>query len=284
MKKFVIYEIRNKINNFIYVGIHSTENVNDNYMGSGTRIKKAIEKEGVENFEKRILHIFDNKVNALEKEREIVNEEFIKRNDTYNLILGGGKYQNDYVTVVNEKGEFLYVHKLDERYLSGELKQFSKGYISVRDKDRNTMRVKTDDPRYLKGELVPILKNKAVVKDENGKKYIVDVNDERLLNGKLTGHSKNKVLVKNSKGEREMVDVNDSRYLSGELKFHWVGKKHNDVTKNKIGEKNSLKQQGEKNSQYGTCWIHKGLENKKIKKEDLHFWLKKNWFKGRKLK
>lgn len=39
--------------------------------------------------------------------------------------------------------------------------------------------------------------------------------------------------------------------------------------------------QGEKNSQYGTCWITNGSENKKIKKEDLDFWLEKGYHKGR---
>ena len=43
-------------------------------------------------------------------------------------------------------------------------------------------------------------------------------------------------------------------------------------------------QQGSKNSQYGTCWITNGQENKKIKKEELDIWLEKGYTKGRKMK
>lgn len=39
--------------------------------------------------------------------------------------------------------------------------------------------------------------------------------------------------------------------------------------------------QGDKNSQYGTCWITNGEENKKIKKEDLDKWLEIGYYKGR---
>ena len=43
-------------------------------------------------------------------------------------------------------------------------------------------------------------------------------------------------------------------------------------------------QQGEKNSQYGTCWVMKDNENKKIKKEELDTYIQMGWIKGRKIK
>ena len=35
------YKIENIINGFYYYGIHSTNNLNDGYMGSGRKLKRA---------------------------------------------------------------------------------------------------------------------------------------------------------------------------------------------------------------------------------------------------
>jgi hypothetical protein len=62
----------------------------------------------------------------------------------------------------------------------------------------------------------------------------------------------------------------------------WTGKKHSDVTKQKMSESSKGKGIGESNSQYGTCWITKDGVNKKIKKEDIETYLNEGWVKGRK--
>lgn len=87
---YTLYKITSKIDNKIYIGVHQTEDLNDGYMGSGARIINAIKKYGKENFEKEILYFFDDQESALIKEREIVNEDFIKDPNTMNIVLGGG--------------------------------------------------------------------------------------------------------------------------------------------------------------------------------------------------
>ena len=101
--------------------------------------------------------------------------------------------------------------------------------------------------------------------------------DEKILNkygvinpGQLE-HNRKLLSERNSKFHKE-----------GRIKApDWTGKKHKQESKDKIGLKNSVHQKGQKNSQYGTCWITNGQENKKIKKENLDIWISKGYYKGR---
>jgi group I intron endonuclease len=85
----IIYKTTNIINGKIYIGAHSTINIDDGYLGSGKYLVRAIEKYGRENFSREVLFIFDTKEEMFQKEREIVCEEFIEENNTYNLKIGG---------------------------------------------------------------------------------------------------------------------------------------------------------------------------------------------------
>lgn len=92
---YYLYEIRNILNDKVYVGVHKTSNLDDGYMGSGIAIRQAISKYGKENFKKTILFMFDNENDMFQKECEIVTEEFIMRDDVYNLRRGGhGGFSN----------------------------------------------------------------------------------------------------------------------------------------------------------------------------------------------
>lgn len=85
----IVYKITNLVNNKIYVGVHKTNDLEDGYMGSGTVLRNAIQKYGIENFNKEILFNFSTYKEALEKEKEIVSKEFLSRKDIYNLRRGG---------------------------------------------------------------------------------------------------------------------------------------------------------------------------------------------------
>lgn len=86
---YYLYEVKNKVNGKIYVGVHKTDNLEDGYLGSGKTILEAIKKYGVENFEKKILEVFPDAESMFHKEAEIVNAEFLARDDVYNLRRGG---------------------------------------------------------------------------------------------------------------------------------------------------------------------------------------------------
>ena len=89
MKQYYIYKTTNLINNKIYIGQHYGK-LDDSYIGSGTNLKKAINKYGKENFVKEILEICET--------REELNEAEIKwisyfqthsSVEIYNLAPGG---------------------------------------------------------------------------------------------------------------------------------------------------------------------------------------------------
>ena len=100
---YYLYQITNRVNGKIYVGVHKTEDMNDGYMGSGKIIKRVIEKYGIDNFEKVILETFEDSKSMYAREKEVVNEEFLLREDTYNLRRGGhGGF--DYINKNNLNG------------------------------------------------------------------------------------------------------------------------------------------------------------------------------------
>ena len=103
--EYIVYLTKNIVNGKIYIGVHKTENsqIFDGYYGNGVNIKDqsklkhpkepfhyALKKYGFKNFKRSVIKSFDNLEDALKLESEIVNSEFIKRKDTYNVTLGGG--------------------------------------------------------------------------------------------------------------------------------------------------------------------------------------------------
>ena len=84
-----IYKITNLLNGKIYIGQHSTDNLDDYYMGSGVMLHKAFKKHGIDNFKKEILRFVNTKEDLDDLERWLVYPEFVKSGDNYNVALGG---------------------------------------------------------------------------------------------------------------------------------------------------------------------------------------------------
>lgn len=219
---YTIYKITNKINNSIYIGCHKTNNLDDDYMGSGTILKRAQKKYGIENFEKEILEVFDNPKIMFEMEAMLVNSEFVDREDTYNLKEGG-------------KGGFDHIG--------------SKHY-----------KTRSENKVWI---------NKCIVNLKKGKEAQnwLNQNDPEWLSRKLEALSKS------------MIEYYEKGGKNG-----FKGKQHSEEFKENM--KGHTRQSGNKNSQYGTMWIHSITEkvSKKIKKDEFSEWEAKGWLKGRKMK
>lgn len=89
LKYHYIYQTKNLINDKTYIGRHSTNNLNDGYVGSGTMLKRAINKYGKENFVCIPMCYFDTYEEAVEEEKFLVTLEYCKDPNNYNIVQGG---------------------------------------------------------------------------------------------------------------------------------------------------------------------------------------------------
>ena len=89
MQYHYVYQITNWFNGKIYIGVHSTNILDDGYMGSGKEIKSAIKKYGKEYYTKDILQFCESRYQALNLERALVDLAFVENENTYNLQVGG---------------------------------------------------------------------------------------------------------------------------------------------------------------------------------------------------
>ncbi len=92
MKEFryhIIYKTTNILNNKFYIGMHSTNNIDDDYIGSGRRLYNSIKAHGRVNHKTEILHYCKTREELCSKEKEIVNEDLIKDSLCLNLMTGG---------------------------------------------------------------------------------------------------------------------------------------------------------------------------------------------------
>ncbi len=83
------YKITNLINGKFYYGIHSTNNLEDGYMGGGKLIREAIKKHGKENFQKEIVANCLTRKEVSDHEKLVVTMDLVLDENCYNLKTGG---------------------------------------------------------------------------------------------------------------------------------------------------------------------------------------------------
>ena len=90
MKEFhIIYRTTNTLDGKYYLGKHSTNILEDGYLGSGLLINRAIKKHGTGSFQREILFVYDNATDMELKEQELVTEQVLSDPNCFNLALGG---------------------------------------------------------------------------------------------------------------------------------------------------------------------------------------------------
>ncbi|WP_407304103.1 GIY-YIG nuclease family protein [Acinetobacter sp.] len=199
-----IYKITRDDGRF-YIGMHSTDNLDDGYFGSGKLITRSIKKHGVERHSKEILEFVESRESLKIRERELVCEQTIADKFCMNLQLGGFGG----LTTPEHAAKF---HKA--------------GYDA--------------------------------------------------MNSSLTAEKRSEVGKKAFAKRRERGTAPTSMPSAC-----IEAARHSEKRKVTFAERGHA--QGERNSQFGTCWVTDGVKPVKIKKEQLDEYLTKGFVRGRKL-
>jgi hypothetical protein len=203
--------------------MHSTDNLEDGYLGSGKILGYSRAKHGDENHKKEIVEMCPDREALKLREKEIVNEVLLANPLNINLKYGG-------------EGGF------EHQNLNAEV-QRAKGI-----KGNKRMRVlRETDPEW------------------------VAKTSQKITTGLKTAYSSGRVVTGCAVGDglKEMSKRSQTSEAWEKRKATWADRAF---------------QQGEKNSQFGTCWIHNSIHAKRIKKTELENYLAQGYVKGAKFK
>lgn len=187
MKKHYIYMTTNNITGMKYIGKHYGE-LDDSYLGSGTILKRAIEKYGKQNFTKSILFISNDDQENNEKEKYFIALYNATTNPMFYNIHEGGTGGNTTAGYTEEQKEQLKL----------KLKILNSG-------EKNGMYGKhhTEETKALLSYWAEFIRDNSVYRTEDFKKKMSDLTsgEKNGMYGKHhTEESKKKMSI-NSKGK-----------------------------------------------------------------------------------
>lgn len=237
------YKITNKITGEFYYGVHSTNNLEDGYMGSGKKLNAVYKKYGKKNFEKEILRFFDSPEEMFEHERRVVTKDLVKNPMCYNLTEGGDGYRIGHM-VTDETRKKISIKN------SGKPSK-TKGSVYYHLGTKNKMLKPEQVHEYesagwTKGIYISEESRKRLVTHGfTGKKHsaetlkvLSDIKKEQVKNGTFVSHNKGKHLSEEQK--KHLSEINRGKTMSEEarkkISAAHKGKKRPAETGRKISE------------------------------------------------
>jgi hypothetical protein len=128
-KYHYIYRTTNLLNGNFYIGLHSTNNLGDGYMGSGSRIISSIRHYGKENHKFKILEFHDSRELLMTREKEIINRELLTDPLCLNIMEGGYGFRDaEHLKKVCQAGNKAFIEKLkDDDYMNRFIESTKEG-------------------------------------------------------------------------------------------------------------------------------------------------------------
>lgn len=281
-----IYETTNLIDGKKYIGKHKSKEFDKNYYGSGTSLKKALEKYGKENFSIKIIEeISDDKDYKYLSERErswIEVTNAVKNDKYYNNSYGG---ENEGWSGVNKafKETNNYPTKFKGKHHSIETKiklsNALKGRTSANKGKHLSKETKIKLSNSLKGR---VTWNKGLTKDCDNRIKSMSSKNKGKHHSKETkakisksckGLCKNYIWLTNGKDNKFIPSKDKDKYLN--LEYYPGMTKHKVTLTDKMYAHVSTIAKGRKH-------INKNGMNKMCKLEDLNYYLNNGWKLGRK--
>jgi hypothetical protein len=243
-KHYYVYLITNKINGKQYIGDHSTSNEDDNYLGSGIYLKKALKKYGKNNFKKEVLQYFDSKKDAFDAQEKYINQFNTLIPNGYNISPKGGHGVSGCFSeeTIKKFKNLKHTEKTKQIIRKAHLgKSQSEEHIKKRTKAARENRT------YVKGELNPLYGRKRpkdvvekINKKNRGKKHTPLQNSEkskRQLGSKRSDTAKENL----SKGQQKRQKIKKlCPYCNREVGFLNYGRWHGKNCKNYISSSSAI--------------------------------------------
>jgi len=263
-KYHYIYKTTCILTNRYYIGMHSTDNIDDNYLGSGKRLWNSINYHGRENHKKEILEFFSNREELKLREKKIVDKELINDHYCMNLQLGGGGgFKNE-------------LHMIKTSKAGND--QFKKNMTDP--EYRRIFSQKMSEATKKSFELGKRVRSNFY--DWTGKKHTEESKQKLSLIKKNTGvGSDNSVWGMkwmNKETKNKMVRPEDiNQYLSDGWNFgQYISEERKLILRNSM--KNTKKIS--KPSCIGRKWINKDGKNKRVLDNELNNFLMEGWTLG----
>lgn len=240
-----IYKITNKINRKEYIGVHSSDKEFDEaYWSSSYYLNEDIKALGKHNFERIVLSYHPSREEALNEEARLVNTDYVKSKDTYNVAYGGNSSDKlDIVTVKDKEGNTFAVNKYDERLLNGELVGIMKGIpLSKETKEKLSL--------AFKGKL-------WINKDEKNIRVWLNELDHYISLGWVKGRTYHDRGPHSAEAKIKMSLKAKGKVISEATKL-----KHSENAKDKV-------------------WIVKNNISKMVYRNEINFYISDGWVIGR---
>lgn len=287
MKQYYTYKLTDRITNEYYFGSRGYDgNVDDDkYMGS-----PYVWNPSIENLDKIILKVFDNSVDAIMHERELIIENINERLNQNYAIPHPNFNRHNLISAVDKFGNIITICT-DDPLFGVDFFGVTKGKVVVRNADGEVFQTSVNDPRYLSGELVNNNKfaNKRGIDHHNYNTYwINDGTNQKLIHefdivpdgwvigtlqkGKITASSHCETIWVNDGNINKRINETDiENYTNNGFVLGRINLKEYKKNPNRKKVFPDFKE---------TKWITNGTENKRININE-NFKLEKNWSYGR---